>query len=168
MECIGLFRCGMICRYPLSIMLTAKAKYGLKAMVHLAEVKDGRPALIADIAAKHGIPKKFLDAILNELRQAGFLKSKPGRGGGYTLAMQPEDIVVGDIIRKLDGPLAAVPCVSRHFYSRCQDCRSEEDCKVRLLMLEAREALATVLDRRTLAEMAVLGRQPMDDFVYFI
>jgi Rrf2 family protein len=149
-------------------MLTAKTKYGLKAMVHLAELPPGRSALIADIAARHDMPKKFLDAILNELRQAGFLKSKPGRGGGYALARDADDIIVGDLIRKLDGPLAAVPCVSRNFYARCQDCRSEDDCRVRLLMLEAREALAQVLDRRTLAEMVALGRQPMDDFVYVI
>jgi Rrf2 family protein len=138
-------------------MLTAKAKYGLKAMAHLASLPAGRPALIADIAAEEGIPKKFLDAILNELRQAGYLISKPGRGGGYMLAVAPERIIVGDIIRKLDGPLAAVPCVSRNFYARCQDCKSEEDCRVRRLMLEAREALAQVLDARTLADMQKLG-----------
>jgi Rrf2 family protein len=141
-------------------MLTAKAKYGLKAMVHLAAMPAGKPALIADIAAQNGIPKKFLDAILNELRQAGYLVSKPGRGGGYMLAVPAQRIIVGDIIRRLDGPLAAVPCVSRNFYARCQDCRSEEDCQVRLLMLEAREALAKVLDHRTLAEMERLGRAP--------
>jgi Rrf2 family protein len=138
-------------------MLTAKAKYGLKAMAHLASRPAGRPALIADIAAEEGIPKKFLDAILNELRQAGYLISKPGRGGGYMLALPPERIIVGDIIRRLDGPLAAVPCVSRNFYARCQDCKSEEDCRVRRLMLEAREALAQVLDARTLADMQKLG-----------
>lgn len=138
-------------------MLTAKAKYGLKAMVHLASRPAGKPALIADIAAEEGIPKKFLDAILNELRQAGYLISKPGRGGGYMLAVPPEKIIVGDIIRRLDGPLAAVPCVSRNFYARCQDCKSEEDCRVRRLMLEAREALAQVLDARTLADMQKLG-----------
>jgi Rrf2 family protein len=138
-------------------MLTAKAKYGLKAMAHLASLPAGRPALIADIAAEEGIPKKFLDAILNELRQAGYLISKPGRGGGYMLALPPERIIVGDIIRRLDGPLAAVPCVSRNFYARCQDCKSEEDCRVRRLMLEAREALAQVLDARTLADMQKLG-----------
>lgn len=149
-------------------MLTAKAKYGLKAMAHLAGMPQGKPALIADIAARHGIPKKFLDAILNELRQAKFLTSKPGRGGGYMLARPSDQIIVGDIIRTLDGPLAAVPCVSRNFYSRCQDCVSEEACKVRLLMLEAREALAQVLDKRTLAEMESFGRNPMDGFVYEI
>ncbi len=138
-------------------MLTAKAKYGLKAMAHLAAMPVGRPALIADIAAEQNIPKKFLDAILNELRQAGYLVSKPGRGGGYMLAVPAEKIIVGDIIRRLDGPLAAVPCVSRNFYARCQDCRSEEDCKVRRLMLDAREALAQVLDRRTLADMHACG-----------
>lgn len=149
-------------------MLTAKAKYGLKAMAHLAALPPGKSALIADIASQHGIPKKFLDAILNELRQAGFLMSKTGRGGGYMLKKKSHDIIVGDIIRTLDGPLAAVPCVSRNFYARCQDCRTEEDCKIRLLMLEAREALAQVLDRRTLAELEALGRNPMDDFVYTI
>jgi Rrf2 family protein len=149
-------------------MLTAKAKYGLKAMAHLAALPPGKSALIADIASQHGIPKKFLDAILNELRQAGFLMSKTGRGGGYMLKKKSQDIIVGDIIRTLDGPLAAVPCVSRNFYARCQDCRTEEDCKIRLLMLEAREALAQVLDRRTLAELEALGRNPMDDFVYTI
>lgn len=146
-------------------MLTAKAKYGLKAMVHLAGLPPGRSALIAEIATKHGIPKKFLDAILNELRQAGLLASKPGRGGGYMLATPAEQIIVGDIIRKLDGPLAAVPCVSRNFYARCQDCSSEEDCKVRLLMLEAREALAQVLDRVTLADMERLGHEPRHQLV---
>jgi Rrf2 family protein len=149
-------------------MLTAKAKYGLKAMAHLAALPPGKSALIADIASQHGIPKKFLDAILNELRQAGFLVSKTGRGGGYMLKRPSRDIIVGDILRVLDGPLAAVPCVSRNFYARCQDCRTEEDCKVRLLMLEAREALAHVLDKRTLAELEALGRNPMDDFIYTI
>lgn len=146
-------------------MLTAKAKYGLKAMVHLAAMPPGKPALIADIATDNRIPKKFLDAILNELRQAGFLVSKTGRGGGYMLARNSDDIIVGDIIRKLDGPLAAVPCVSRNFYAPCPDCQTEAECKVRLLMLEAREALGQVLDKRTLADMERLGRDPMEDFV---
>ena len=87
-------------------MLTNKGKYGLKAMVHLAGLERGRPALVADIAATNAIPKKFLDAILGELRTAGLVHSKKGRGGGYVLAKSPPDIMVGEIVRALDGPLA--------------------------------------------------------------
>ncbi|MGZ9116490.1 MAG: RrF2 family transcriptional regulator, partial [Methylocystis sp.] len=84
-------------------MLTKKAKYGLKAMVHLAGVRPGETALVAEIAASNQIPKKFLDAILGELRNAGFVHSKKGKGGGYMLARAPSEIGVGNIVRALDG-----------------------------------------------------------------
>jgi Rrf2 family protein len=134
-------------------MLTNKGKYGLKAMVHLAGQSPGQPSLVADIAAANDIPKKFLDAILGELRNAGLVHSKKGRGGGYTLAKSPVDIMVGDIVRALDGPLAPIGCASRNFYRRCDDCPSEKRCHVRLMMLEVREAMADVLDHRSLASM---------------
>jgi Rrf2 family protein len=138
-------------------MLTNKGKYGLKAMVHLAGLEPGKPALVADIAEQNTIPKKFLDAILSELRNAGFVQSKKGRGGGYVLARPPASIRVGHIIRALDGPLAPFPCASRTSYRRCEDCSDEERCAVRLMMLEVRNAVATVLDERTLAEMRALA-----------
>ena len=103
-------------------MLTNKGKYGLKAMTHLAGMPPGRPALVADIAAANAIPKKFLDAILGELRTAGFVHSKKGRGGGYVLARPPDAIRVGEIVRALDGMLAPIGCASRAFYRRCDDC----------------------------------------------
>jgi Rrf2 family protein len=138
-------------------MLTNKGKYGLKAMVHLAGLEPGRPALVSDIAAQNNIPKKFLDAILSELRNAGFVQSKKGRGGGYVLARPASSIRVGHIIRALDGPLAPFPCASRTSYRRCEDCSDEERCSVRLMMLEVRTAITTVLDHRTLAEMRALA-----------
>ena len=134
-------------------MLTNKGKYGLKAMVHLAGLPPGQPALVADIAAANNIPKKFLDAILGELRTAGLVHSKKGRGGGYVLAKSPVEIMVGEIVRALDGPLAPIACASRTAYQRCDDCKSEKKCTVRLMMLEVRNAIATILDHRTLAEM---------------
>ena len=134
-------------------MLTKKGKYGLKAMLHLAAYPPGAPSLVSDIAEANNIPKKFLDTILGELRNAGFVNSKKGKGGGYTLAKSPQQIRVGHIIRVLDGPLAPIQCASKTAYRRCDDCEDEDHCGVRLLMLEAREALATVLDNRTLAEM---------------
>jgi Rrf2 family protein len=137
-------------------MLTNKGKYGLKAMVHLAGGPPGRPALVADIALANNIPKKFLDAILGELRNAGLVHSKKGRGGGYTLAKSPVDIMVGDIVRALDGPLAPIACASSNFYRRCDDCPSETLCHVRQMMLEVRASIAAVLDHRSLAAMREL------------
>lgn len=142
-------------------MLTNKGKYGLKAMVHLAGMTVGQPALVADIAQSNAIPKKFLDAILGELRTAGFVHSKKGRGGGYVLARPATEIMVGSIIRALDGPLAPIGCASVTFYRRCEDCAPDRPCSVRLVMSEVREAIAAVLDKRTLAEMR-LSAEPAE------
>jgi Rrf2 family protein len=138
-------------------MLTKKAKYGLKAMVYLAGIEPGRTALVNDIATTNQIPKKFLDAILAELRNAGFVHSRKGKGGGYTLARPAEEIGVGNIIRVLDGPLAPIQCASKTVYRRCDDCVDETKCAVRLVMMEARDAIANVLDNKTLAQMRALA-----------
>ncbi len=138
-------------------MLTKKAKYGLKAVVYLAGIDPGQTALVADIATENQIPKKFLDAILSELRNAGFVHSKKGKGGGYMLARLPSEISVGDLVRTLDGPLAPIQCASRRLYRRCDDCVDETHCAVRLVMLEARDAIARVLDNTSLEQMRSLG-----------
>ena len=137
-------------------MLTNKGKYGLKALVYLAQLPQGQLALVNDIATANTIPKKFLDAILGELRNAGFVQSRKGKGGGYRLARLPEDIRVGSIVRVLDGPLAPYPCASRTRYEPCDDC-DVTTCQVRHVMLDVREAIAEVLDHKSLAEMRDLG-----------
>jgi Rrf2 family protein len=148
-------------------MLTKKGKYGLKAMVHLAGRTPGETTLVTDIAETNDIPKKFLDTILGELRNAGFVNSKKGKGGGYTLAKPAHEIHIGHIIRVLDGPLAPIQCASKSSYRRCDDCADEKTCSVRLIMLETREAIATILDNRTLAEMRALVKAEAD-FIYTI
>ena len=148
-------------------MLTKKGKYGLKAMVFLASLKPGESIQVADIAEANNIPKKFLDAILSELRNARYLNSRKGKGGGYMLARPAEEIIVGDVIRVLDGPLAPIQCASRTAYRRCDDCH-EAGCEVRLIMLDVREAIAKVLDNRTLADMRELTDDRMTSFVYHI
>lgn len=134
-------------------MLTNKGKYGLKAMVHLARLAPGATAQSAEIAGAEQISKKFLDAILLDLRNAGFVRSKKGPGGGYALAREASDIPVGSIVRALDGPLAPIACASRTAYQPCDDCRDLAACAVRLTMLEVRDAMAEVLDRMSLADM---------------
>jgi Rrf2 family protein len=133
-------------------MLTKKGKYGLKALVHLSKLPPGQLAFVGDIAAKNNIPKKFLDAILGELRNAGFVQSRKGKEGGYRLAKLPSEIKIGHVVRVLDGPLAPIPCASRSQYQRCEDC-DEATCQVRHMMLEVRHAVAELLDNRSLAAM---------------
>lgn len=149
-------------------MLTKKGKYGLKAMVHLAGRPPGEATLVTDIAISNDIPKKFLDTILGELRNAGFVNSKKGKGGGYTLAKPAHEIKIGHIVRVLDGPLAPIQCASTTAYRRCEDCRDERHCSVRLIMLEARNAIADVLDRRSLAEMRALADSDDSQSMYYI
>jgi Rrf2 family protein len=134
-------------------MLSMKGKYGLKALHHLALLPPGAVAQSSEIAEANRIPKKFLDAILSDLRHAGFVFARKGRGGGYRLSRDPGSIMVGHVLRVLDGPLAPIHCASRTAYHRCDDCRDETTCAVRLTMLEVREAIASVLDGKSLTDM---------------
>lgn len=140
-------------------MLSMKGKYGLKALYHLAGLPPGVMAQSVEIAEKHAISKKFLDAILADLRHSGFVQTRKGRGGGYCLTRSPDSIMVGHVLRVLDGPLAPIHCASRTAYQRCHDCADENACAVRLTMLEVREAIAAVLDNKSLTAM----RQMVDD-----
>lgn len=134
-------------------MLSAKAKYGLKAMLYLAEREGEGGILGADIAESQNIPKKFLDTILLELKNNGLLHSKKGKGGGYMLARPAAKVMVGQIVRILDGPLAPIPCVSQTAYRPCVDCGDEASCQIRRVMQKVRDATAEILDNTSLMEM---------------
>lgn len=133
-------------------MLSNKAKYGLKAMLFLAEREAPTPIGIQEIADSQQIPKKFLDAILLELRHNGLLYSRKGRGGGYLLALAPDQVSIGRIIRVLDGPLAPIACASKTAYRPCDDCGDVQTCRTRKLMQQVRDAIADILDNTTLAD----------------
>jgi Rrf2 family protein len=132
-------------------MLSKKSKYGLKALMVLAEEAGRGPVLVSDLADREGLPKKFLEAILLELKRHGLLQSKKGKGGGYFLSRTPAEITVGQVIRVLDGPLALIPCVSQTAYMKCEECIDEKTCGIRLAMKEVRDATARILDNTTLA-----------------
>ena len=100
--------------------------------------------------------------ILLDLRNRGILQSKKGKGGGYYLVRDPRTVIVGQLIRQFDGPLAAVPCASQTAYARCQDCRDEAGCGIRWVMKEVRDATAKILDRTTLAEMVKHDTRSID------
>jgi Rrf2 family protein len=134
-------------------MLTKKSKYGIKALLILAEHAGEGPMLVTDLAERERIPKKFLEAILLDLKRHGLLQSKKGRGGGYFLRGEPDKITIGQVVRLLDGPLALVPCASQTAYMPCDDCLDERLCGVRVAMKQVRDATARILDHTTLASL---------------
>jgi Rrf2 family protein len=134
-------------------MLTRKSKYGLKALLALAERGGQDPVPISELADEQEISRKFLEAILLDLKRHGLLQSKKGKGGGYFLSRRATDVSVGDVIRALEGPLALVPCVSQTAYARCSDCLDEQTCRVRVAMKDVRDATARILDNLSLAAL---------------
>jgi len=140
------------------ISLTQKAKYALKALVFLAKEYHRGPVLISRVAESEGIPRKFLELILLELKNHGVLQSKKGRGGGYWLGRPPEDIYVGHVIRIFEGALAPLPCASKRYYRRCEECKDEATCEVRQVMLEVKRVTLNVLDATSLKDMLREGQ----------
>lgn len=137
--------------------LSQKTKYALRALQHLATAPATGPVLIATMAEKEGIPRKFLELILLELKRAGLLNSKKGKGGGYSLRKTPAQISLGQVIRLFDGPLALLPCVSENAYQPCDECPDEAVCGTRSFFKEVRDATANILDQTSIAD--VLKRQ---------
>ena len=133
-------------------MLSQKAKYALRALLMLAEQPEADMVMIADIAERENVPRKFLEAILVDLRKRGLLDSRRGKYGGYRLAKPAEAISFGEIIRIVDGPLAPLPCASKSGFRPCDDCTDVNSCSVRRLMLQVRNATADILDNCSLAD----------------
>ena len=134
-------------------MISKKTKYGLKALLTLTQEYGRGPVLIAELAERERIPKKFLELILLQLKNAGILGSRKGKGGGYFLAKDPTQITMGRAIRVLEGPLAPVPCASETAYQECEECEDETSCGVRLVMKDVRNAMAGILDNTNLQEV---------------
>jgi Rrf2 family protein len=132
-------------------MLSQKAKYALRAVLLLAE-REGEMMLVADIAGRQKVPRKFLELILLELKKHGLLHSQRGKHGGYVLAHPAAEVTFGQVIRVADGPIAPLPCASPTGYRRCADCPDEATCAIRRVMREVRDATAAVLDRTTFAD----------------
>lgn len=137
--------------------LSKRGEYGLRAMIALA--RSAQPDVhatimqIKDISEHERIPAKFLEQILLTLKNAGMLHSKMGIGGGYYLARPPQEITLGQIFRVLDGPIAPVKCVSHMAYEQC-DCPDQETCGLRLVMGDVRNAIASILDSTSLADVS--------------
>jgi Rrf2 family protein len=132
-------------------MISQKSRYALRAVLFLAAQKSEKPVQIAEIAEHEDIPRKFLEAILVELKKPGIVRSHRGRQGGYSLGRDAKDISFADVLRVTDGPLALSPCVSVMAYRKCDDCFDESVCVIRKALLAARDATAQILEAKNLA-----------------
>jgi Rrf2 family protein len=140
--------------------LSRKGEYALRALIclGLGEAFGRQRLQVAEIAASDNIPEKFLEQIMNELRDGGFVEGQRGRNGGYRLARPAEQISLGQIIRHIEGPLAPVACASHTAYERCS-CPDEANCGLRMLMLDVRNAIADILDRQTLGAVVLVAHR---------
>jgi Rrf2 family protein len=134
-------------------MLSKKTQYAFKALTFIAERKKEGPVLIAEIAEKKKIPLKFLENILLELKKAGLLESKKGKGGGYFFNVDPKKIPLAQVLRLIEGPIALLPCVSLNFYQKCTDC-NEKKCGLNRVMIEVRDNMLKILEHKTVADLA--------------
>jgi len=121
-------------------VISKKSKYALNALLHLTRKQGEGPVLISTISADENIPQKFLETILLDLRNAGILSSKKGKGGGYYLLKKPEDVNIAQVLRIFDGPIALLPCVAYNFYERCEECKDEEVCAIKKYAPSARHS----------------------------
>ena len=136
-------------------MITQKMKYALKALIELANERAGEGASlrIEDIAKRSGAPKRFLEHILLEIRNAGFIASVRGRHGGYVLIKEPREVSLSELMRLIDGPIAPLPCLSRRAYQRCDDCADEDTCRLRHVFGQVFWSYLLLLDSLTLADL---------------
>jgi Rrf2 family protein len=133
-------------------MLSKKSQYAFKALAYLTEKFNQGPVLISEISKKKQVPLKFLENILLELKKAGILESKKGKGGGYYLKKDPSEIRVATIVRLVNGPIAMLPCVSLYFYKRCENC-DETQCGLHDIMIGVRDATLGILEHKTLRDL---------------
>jgi Rrf2 family protein len=132
--------------------LSKKGEYALRALIDLGIGSEvGRSLLqVTEIAEKEKLPIKFLEQVMQHLKEGGFIQSQRGKFGGYRLARPANQITMGQVVRLIDGPLAPIGCVSQTAYEPCS-CPDEVHCGLRMLMLDVRNAIAGILDRYSLA-----------------
>jgi len=147
--------------------LSTRGRYGLRALIDMAQSEEKGPITTHNIAERQGISERYLEQLMVPLKRAGLVKSIRGSQGGYILGRNPEQITAGDIVRVLEGPIAPVECVSE---TNPESCTREDYCVTRMLWTKVRDSIATVLDSYTLADLAKESQNPpgKGKFIYNI
>jgi len=137
----------------IDLTLSKKTRYAIVALTHLAREFGKGPIQIKGIAEKEGIPQRFLENILLELRKLGILGSKLGKEGGYYLLKNPDEVRLAEIVRHFEGTIALMYCVSEKSYQPCEFCRDEKTCQIRRVFKEIRDTTYDILNRTTLSAL---------------
>jgi Rrf2 family protein len=142
--------------------LSKKGEYALRSLINLGFAEEVKRPLVqaSELAESEQLPVKFLEQILQVLKEAGLVKSARGKFGGYALAKPAAKIKIGEVVRLVDGPLAPIACVSQTAYEKCT-CPDEVHCGLRMLMLDVRNAISDILDRYTLADVVEVTLRKM-------
>jgi Rrf2 family protein len=142
--------------------LSKRGEYALRSLINLGiAAKVGRSLVrVTELAQSEDMPVKFLEQVVQQLREAGYVESERGKHGGYRLAKPASKITIGEVVRLVDGPLAPIGCVSLSAYEKCS-CPDEVHCGLRMLMLDVRNAIAAILDRYTLADVVEVTTRKM-------
>jgi Rrf2 family protein len=135
-------------------MITRRSKYAIRAMLALVRRPHKSALSVSSLAHSEQLPRKFLEAIMLDLKEAGLVQAVRGKGGGYSLSRVPSKITVGQIIRAAQGSISPTPCVSASAYAVCDDCPDEGACAVRPLMRQVREAISRVIDLKSIESLA--------------
>jgi Rrf2 family protein len=133
-------------------MLSQRTRYTIRALLHLADRYGEGPVQLTEIARAQNIPPKFLTVMLSQMIREGLVASRRGRDGGYWLARPPAEISYGTIVRLTRGSLGLLPCASRFAHKSCDNCITEEKCRLHRVMLMVRDETARILDGLSLAD----------------
>src|SRR6476661_1426166 len=136
--------------------VSTRGEYGVRAMVALAKHFGDGPMSITAVAKESSVPYAYLEQLIGPLRRAGLVESKRGAQGGYVLSRSPETMLVGEVYRVMEGPVAPMECVSEDVSE--QTCPLIEGCETRPIWLKMRDSIVDVLDSMTLADLVNQGR----------
>ncbi len=129
--------------------ITYKGDYALKALLDLAVNYEQGVSTIHDVAKRIDAPVKFLEQVLLELKNGGFVESKRGKVGGYSLAKVPSSITLGEVVRFIDGSIEPIACVN----SRYSNCRDLSKCIFKGIWEEVTLATSKIIDNVTFDDL---------------
>lgn len=130
--------------------ISTKGRYGLRALIDLAQYSEIEPVSISSIAARQAISEGYLEQLMSLLKKAGLIKSIRGAGGGYVLAKDVSEISVGDVLRALEGSLQPVECAA---FSSEDSCEAAGGCVTKYVWQRINESINQTVNEISLKQL---------------